>query len=432
MLGLNEKLAELEKNGQSIKAAIIGAGQMGRGMVAQIILMKGMTPTVVVDINVENAKKALLHGGIAEADIKYAATAAEADTYIAEGKFVITDNSKVATSAAAVQVVIDATGVPEVGARVAYDSIFGKKHIVMLNAETDCVVGPLLKQFADAAGVVYTGAAGDEPGAVKELYDFATAAGFEVRVIGKGKNNKLDLDCNPTTVKEEADRKKMNPHMLTAFKEGTKTMVEMALMCNATGYVPDVRGAHGVAGQVKELPEIFRVKGENDKGILNQYGVVDFVNGIAPGVFVIITSPLQEVRDEMEYVSMGPGPNYVLYRPYHLVSLETPLSAAQAVINNQPTIVPQGGLVAEVITVAKTDLKAGQNLDTFGGYTVYGTIEKYEVAKEMKALPVCLVNKKTVLKQDVKKGDIITYDMVELDESSFLFQLRKLQDTIFA
>lgn len=429
MLGLNYKLEELEKKGQNIVTGIIGAGQMGKGMISQMTLMKGMTPAVVVDIQVENAEKAFLNAGIAKENIKYTKSISEADRFIKEGKFVITDNSDVATKSEVIQVIIEATGVTEVGARIALDTILGKKHIVMLNAETDVVIGPILKKFADTAGVVYTGAAGDEPGAVKELYDFAVASGFEVRVIGKGKNNVLDFDCNPDTVLEEATRRGVSAHMLAAFKEGTKTMVELACMSNATGYVSDVRGAHGISGEVKELPELFRLKEE--KGILNQYGVVDFVNGIAPGVFVIVTSKLPEVRAEMEYLSMGKGPNYILYRPYHLCSLETPLSAAKAVLDHQATIAPLEGLVSEVITVAKKDLKSGDHLDGIGGYTVYGTIERYETAKKMKALPVGLVNKDTILKQDVKKGDLITYNMVQLREDSFILQMRKLQDKLF-
>lgn len=430
MLGLNYKLEELEKNGKNILTGIIGAGQMGKGMISQMTLMKGMTPAVVVDINIENAKKAFLHAGIDESNIKYAKTAAEADAFIKDGKSVIGDHSDVATKSEVIQVVIDATGVTEVGAKIALDTILGKKHIVMLNAEADVVIGPILKKFADAAGVIYTGAAGDEPGAVKELYDFAVASGFEVRVIGKGKNNVLDFDCNPDTVLEEATRRGVSPHMLASFKEGTKTMVEMACMSNATGYICDVRGGHGISGEVKDLPQLLSLKEEN--GVLNQYGVVDFVNGIAPGVFVIVTSKLPEVRAEMEYVSMGKGPNYILYRPYHLCSLETPLSAAKAVLDHQATIAPMGGLVSEVITVAKKDLKAGDHLDGIGGYTVYGTIERYEIAKQMNALPVGLVNKDTILKQDVKKGDLITYDMVQLREDSFILQMRRLQDKLFA
>lgn len=429
MLGLNYKLADLEKAGKNILTGVIGAGQMGKGMVSQMILMKGMTPAIVVDINVNNAKNAFLSGGIAEENIKYAATFAEADTFIEAGMFVITDKTDVATQSEKIQVIIESTGVTEVGARVALDTILGKKHIVMLNAETDVVIGPILKKFADSAGVVYTGAAGDEPGAVKELYDFAVAAGFEVRVIGKGKNNVLDFDCNPDTVLEEATRRGVSAHMLAAFKEGTKTMVELACMSNSTGYVSDVRGAHGISGEVKELPALLSLKEE--QGVLSQYGVVEFVNGIAPGVFVIVTSKLPEVRAEMKYLSMGDGPNYILYRPYHLCSLETPLSAAKAVLDHQATIAPMAGLVSEVITIAKKDLKAGDHLDGIGGYTVYGTIERYEVAKAIKALPVGLVNKDTVLKQDVKKGDLITYDMVNLREDSFILQMRKLQDKLF-
>ncbi len=429
MLGLNYKLEELEAKGEFICAGVIGTGQMGKAMVSQMIIMKGIKPSVVVDIKIDNAKQALISAGIDEKDILVAKTQDEADEWVKQGKYVISADSDFATKSKVVQVVIDATGVTEVGAKIALDTITNKKHIVMLNAEADCVISPILKRLADNAGVVYTGAAGDEPGAVKELYDFAVAAGFEVRVMGKGKNNKVDLDCNPDTVMEEATRRGVSPHMLAAFKEGSKTMVEMALMSNSTGLVPDVRGGHGIKGQVPELPQKLSLKEEG--GVLNKYGVVEYVNGIAPGVFLIITSKLPEVRKEMEYLSMGKGPNYILYRPYHLCSLETPLSAVKAVLDHQATIAPLGGLVSEVITVAKKDLKAGQKLDGIGGYTVYGTIELAKEAKKMNALPVGLIGKDTILKQDVKKGEIITYDMVELNEDSLILQLRRIQDKMF-
>ena len=142
-------------------------------------------------------------------------------------------------------------------------------------------------------------------------------------------------------------------------------------------------------------------------------------------------SKLEEVRKEMKYLDMGDGPNYILYRPYHLCSLETPLSAAKAVIDNEATIAPMGGLVSEVITIAKKDMKAGEKLDGIGGYTVYGSVEVYETAKEANALPVGLITKNTTLTKDVKKGDVITYDMVQLDETSFILQLRRIQDKLF-
>ena len=429
MLGLNYKLRELEEKGKRINISVVGAGQMGKGMVSQIMLMKGVTPSAVVDINLESAKDAYLSAGVSADNIAVANSVAEANKYMEQGKFIVTQDSEIASKCNLVDVAIDATGVPEVGAKVAIDAINNKKHIVMLNVETDVCIGPILKKLADNAGVVYTGSAGDEPGAVKELYDFADSMGFDVNVVGKGKNNKLDFDCNPDTVKEEAIRRGVSPHMLTSFKDGTKTMVELTCMSNATGYLPDIRGSHGVSAIVKDLPDLFRLKSEG--GILTRNKTVEFVNGVAPGVFVIVSSKLPAVRAEMEYLSMGKGPNYVLYRPYHLCSLETPLSAVRCVLDQQSTIVPISGPVSEVITLAKIDLKAGQTLDGIGGYTVYGTIESAKIAKEINAVPLGLINRKTLLKVNVKKGEVITYDMIDLDGSSLVVQLRALQDRFF-
>ena len=429
MWGLNNKLAALESRGEQIQAGIIGAGQMGRGLVSQMMLMKGMKPAIVVDINPELAKNAYLHAGLKEDDIKFARNVSEANAWMEQGKYVFTDNADIVAEANLIQVGIEATGVPELGAKFAVDCINNRKHIVMLNVETDVVIGPYLKRLADEAGVVYTGSAGDEPGAVKELYDFADALGFEIRVIGKGKNNALDLECNPDSLYEYATARGVSPKMQTAFSDGTKTMVEMTAMANATGFVPDVRGGHGASATVSELPDLFRLKEEG--GILNRYGVVDYVNGVAPGVFLIISTSLPDIKHEMQYLSMGPGPNYVLYRPYHLTSLETPLSAAMAVIDHQPTIVPLGAPVAETITVAKKDMKAGERLDGIGGFTVYGTFERADVAKQIGAVPLGLVNGNAKLLKDVKKGELITQDMVELDQNSLIYKLRKLQDQIY-
>lgn len=426
MWGINKRLAELEKNKRPILTSIIGIGQMGRGLVSQMSLMKGMKPALIVDRNLHKAEKAFADAKISKDQYIVAETVEEAEKALAEGKYVISLDADLATKPKQIQAVIDATGVPELGAKIALDAIENKKHIIMLNVETDIVIGPLLKKKADEAGVIYTGSAGDEPGSVMELYDFAVGLGFEVKAFGKGKNNKLNFEANPDTAREEAERKKMSPRMLASFQDGTKTMVEMTAMCNATGFLPDITGGHGPTATVKDLPQVFSLKSEG--GILNSYKTVDFVNGIAPGVYVIVSSPLPDVNDIFQYLAMGEGPNYVLYRPYHLTSLETPLSVAMAVLDHQPTIVPLGKPVAETVTVAKKDLKAGEHLDGIGGYTVYGTIQSAENAKKDNSLPLGLVNSNTKLKKDVKKGEIITYDMVELDESSLVYQLRKEQD----
>lgn len=310
MLNLNTKLKELAEQGKKINIGIVGAGQMGRGMVSQMFCMKGICPAIISDLNVERAKNTYVLAGVKTEDIILVDTPSKAEVAIKNGKYIITENLDVVTKSLPVDVVIDATGVPETGARIAFDSIYNSKHIVMLNVETDVTIGPILKTMADSAGVVYTVSAGDEPGAIKELYDFVDAMGFEVLVAGKGKNNPLNVEANPDTAREKARASNMNPKMLTSFIDGTKTMVEMTCVSNATGFLPTQKGLIGPEATVQELPKLFSLKEQG--GILERYQVVEYVNGIAPGVFVIVTTNLSAVREEMAYLSMGEGPNYVL------------------------------------------------------------------------------------------------------------------------
>ena len=428
MLNMNRKLAAREAAGQIIKTGIVGAGQMGRGMVTQMVLMKGITPAIVSDIKVENAIHAFNYAGVKDEDIVVAKSVMEANAAIEKGKFVACEDANFISQVDAVDCAIDATGVPDVGARVATESIRNHKHVVMLNVETDVVIGPYLKRLAEENGVLYTGSAGDEPGAVMELYDFATAMGMEVKVMGKGKNNRLDRACTPETVLEEATRRKMSPKMLCAFKDGTKTMVEMTAMSNATGLVPDVIGGHGIACDVKGLNDMYMLK--EDGGILNKHGVVEYVRGIAPGVFVTVSTSNQEIAYQMQYHSMGPGPLWTLYRPYHLCNLETPLTVAKLVIDGETTIVPKAGLVSEVITVAKRDLKAGEFIDGIGGFTTYGSIATKEDSDKAGYVPYGLVTKGAKMLKDAKKGQLLTLDMVQLDTSTLIYKLRKEQDAM--
>lgn len=430
MLGINRKLEEMETNGDIIKVGLVGAGQMGRGMVSQIENMSGMRVVLTADIQLENVVNAYVKAGVADADIVKTTDAEEAAAAIQSGQVVATTDARLVTSSTAVDVVVDATGVPDIGAKIAWDAILNRKHIVMLNVEADVTIGPLLKKMADASGVVYTGTAGDEPGAIMELYDFADALGFEVVALGKGKNNPLNLAANPDTAAEEAARKGASAKMLASFQDGTKTMVEMTAVANATGFLPDTPGMHGFVSDVKGLPEIFQLK--EDGGQVSKKKIVEYINGVAPGVFAIIASEKEEVNHEMQYLSMGAGPNYVLYRPYHLTSLETPISIARAFIYNEATIAPWKGLQAETVTVAKTDLQEGQFLDSIGGFTVYGHILSAQDAKQQNALPLGLVDRHVQLKRSIKKGDIVTYDDVVQTKESTIWRLRRIQDETFA
>lgn len=427
MLGLNNKLKELHEKKTGIRVSLVGAGLMGKGLVSQMMLVKGMIPSLVVSHKISDAVEAYTLAGISRDDIIVARTLEEINVGIEKNKFVVSDVTEYATKANLIDVVVDATGVPNTGAKIAFDAILNKKHTVMLNVEADVVVGPILNKLAKSAGVVYTGTAGDEPGSVKEIVDFAEATGFEVLAVGKGKNNPIDYDATPESVKEHAMKSKLKPLRLASFIDGTNTMVEMAAMANATGFIPDVRGGHGPTTDPKGLPKIYSLK--EDGGILNKYKIVDYAHGVAPGVFVVVTTSLPQVHHEMRFLKMGDGPNYVLYRPYHLTSLETPISIARAALYNEATIAPiYDKPVAEVITMAKMDLKKGQRLDGIGEYTVIGSIDTYETAKRENLLPIGLVNENTIVKQDIKKGEFITYDMVELDKSTMIYKLRQLQD----
>lgn len=425
-MSINHQLAEFEKNGAYIRVGLIGAGQMGRGMISQIAAMKGMRVVITADIRKENAYNAYLQAGYSEKEINVTNDLEKAERAISENQVVVTEDMHLVLALDAVDVVVDATGIPNLGAEIAWKAILNKKHIVMLNVETDVTVGPLLYQMAQSADVVYTGAAGDEPAAIMELYNFADTIGFQTLVAGKGKNNPLNVEANPDTARAQAEKVNMNPKILASFQDGTKTMIEMTAVANATGFVPDVAGMHGAEATVDQLTDVLRLKSEG--GILERYGVVEYINGVAPGVFIIVTSDKEEVHHEMQYLKMGDGPNYLLFRPYHLTSLETPISIAKAYFLHEESIVPYHGLVAETVAIAKKDLQPGENLDGLGGYTVYGKIMTAEEAKNQNALPIGLTDPSLVITKPIKKGEVITYDKIENTKSLIIWELRRLME----
>lgn len=427
---MHYKLAELEKAGNPIKVGIVGAGQMGRAFVSQLTAAKGMTPAVMADRTLEKVKYAFARANLKEnEDYVVAETIEEAEKIISLGKSVATTNTDLAIKTKSIDCVADATGNPASGAKIAFSAIENGKHIIMMNVEADACIGPVLYKMAQEAEVVYTGMAGDEPAAAVELYDFAKTAGFEVRAIGKGKNNAIDKYCTPDSVREAAEAKGVNHRMFSAFVDGTNTMIELTSMANATGFLPDIHGAHGVTSDAAGLPKILSLKSEG--GVLNGYGVVDYVRGIAPGVFAIISAELPEVKATLKYICMGDGPNYILYRPYHLTSVETPYTVARACLKHEATICPREGHVAEVAAAAKRDLAAGDTLEGIGGCTTRGVIMPAKEAKERNLLPVGLTYCVKAMKNNVAKDDYLTYDDVIFDEDSLLYKLRMKQNEIF-
>ncbi len=427
MIGLNEELAAREAAGRPVKVGLIGAGQMGTDVVAETKMMHGVEVVIAADIDVQRARDAY-RIGLVEGQVVEAQTAEEADEAIASGKSAIADDYRVVTDMTQIDVMLEATGVPEVGARAALRAARSGQQLAMMNVETDVTVGPILRWYAEEKGVLYALAAGDEPAACKELYDFADALGFTIVAAGKGKNNPLDRHAKPTDEAwaREAARRGLTPTMLIEFVDGSKTMVEMAAISNATGLVPDVRGMHGPVTHRDILERVFRL--EEDGGILSRMGVVDYgVGKVAPGVFVIVHTHHPRLREAMVLRDMGDGPYYNLFRPYHLCSIEVPLTCALLAIRKQSNMAPLDRLASEVFAVAKRDLEPSDELDGIGGCTFYSSIDRYEVAQQESLVPIGLAKGARVVRP-VGMDTPITYDDVELHEPSTILTLRRLQD----
>ncbi|MEC5300254.1 MULTISPECIES: NAD(P)H-dependent oxidoreductase [Staphylococcus] len=416
-MSLYSDLLIKEEKTDFIRVGVIGAGQMGRGLVSQISQIPGMIAGGVCDIdqkNIDYAIEGYQKFNKHNHDIK------------ASTSFEEVINSEY------VDVVVDATGVPEIGAQIMQLSLEANKHLVLLNVEVDITVGSIMKKKFEEKGLVYTGSAGDEPGVLVELYEFAKSMGLEVVVAGKGKNNKLQPYANPDTCLEEAQSKHMNPKMLAAFQDGTKTMAEMNLLSNAIGYDVDIDGMHGVEANLDDVNEKLNLKSEG--GVLNNLHVVEYVDGLAPGVFVIVKSDNEIVDEELRYllkVDQSHNNHYTLYRPYHLASIETPNTIAKAVMYNDYSIKPIEGPVSETVARAKRDIKQGEEIDGIGGYSVRGEITSHQNMKDTNAFPIGIITKGTTATKDIKKDEILTYDNTDLNKDSVIYKLRQEQDKVF-
>ena len=404
-----------QEMGRPVRVGLAGAGQMGSGLAAQIGKIPGMELVACADIDKNRAENALGLAGIEK--IKHGK---EAIKSIENGQGGVVENAS-HLAELPIDVVFEATGVPWVGAEVADACIEAQKHILMLNVETDVTIGMYLAKKAKDKGIVYSVANGDEPVACKELYDFSVDLGFEIVCVGKGKNNPLDQTANPESCLEKATKKKMNPKMLASFEDGSKTMIEMTALANAIDLPPDKVGMNGPVSEVKDLNRILIPK--EDGGVLTDSGRVDYAFGPAPGVFSIVKSENPTVIEEMEYLSMGEGPYYTLYRPYHLASIEAPRSVGMAIINNEPGLQPKTW-IAEVIGHAKKNLKKGEKIDGIGGFTTYGVT--YPTTESTNLVPLGLLEGATVI-NEVSQGETVTYDSIELPEN-LINNLRKLQE----
>ena len=428
MFKISRNLNEMKYNGESIKLAIIGAGKMGASLISQLSNIDAMEVKLVIDRTPQKAIDALKKAGIPEERIIYTDDYNEGYEVLEKGYVCVSTNYRLSYKLLQINAVIDCTGNPSFGAVIARKTIQYHKHMISFNVECEATVGPVLHDMAKKAGVVYTGILGDEPGAIIDLCDQAFGMGLDVLVAAKGKNNKLDEYATPETLKEEAKGKNLSAKMLTSFVDGTNTMLELNSVCNALGFLPDTFGCHGIDTSPKTAVEDFKLKREG--GILDNYKIVEFSKGMAPGVFIIATSDKEDVRDLMKFLGFGDGPNYLMYRPYHLTSLEAPITIYNAVVENEPTIAPIQGQVADTITIAKRDIKAGESLDGIGSEKVYGKLTSHTRSMNEDLLPIGLITPKTVATCDIPKDTLIEMNMVEIDERATITRLRLRQNSM--
>jgi predicted homoserine dehydrogenase-like protein len=408
-----------------IRVGIVGCGQMGSGLAHASSAVQGMRVAAIADVDPERAIATFVDLGHDRADVVVTDNETKATGALAAGRPLVTADALLMTRLERIEANVEATGVPDVGARVAYESITNRKPIIMLNVETDVTVGLYLSALAREAGTVYTVASGDEPGVLKMLYEQAVLMGFEVVCLGKGKNNVIDFDATPESCAEEAASKGMNPKMLAAFKDGTKTMVEMTAVANATGLVPDVPGMHGPNVDVHDLDRIFIPA--SDGGILTRRGCVDYTTGpIAPGVFAVVYSDNDRIRTDMRFITHADGPYYLHFRPYHLCDLETPQSIAEAVLMGEVTVAAEGRH-AEVVAVAKRAIPAGQRVGGIGGSDYFGRTYTHGDLVRDRLVPIGIAEGGVAFR-DIPKGTPLSADDFAANDSTFVAELRRRQD----
>lgn len=426
MIIVDTALAKRADAGSPVRVAMVGAGYVARFIALQIVASTvGMRLVAISNRTPAKAEKVYREAGAT--DIRRVRSVAQLDESIRADRAAVTDDPALLWECGQIDAVIEVTGDTEFGTRVAYESLRRGKHVVLVSAEVDASVGPILKVYADRAGVVVTYTDGDEPGVAMNLVRFVESMGCKAVLMGQLKGM-LDRYRTPDTQREFAARHDVNAAIVASFADGSKLNLEAAVMGNATGFVPAVRGMHG-----------YRVP--NVRDLLDKYsmedfageGLVDYALGAEPhtGAFVIVYNEHPLRRQLLSYLKMGAGPLHMFVTPYHLPPMQLPHSVARAVLFNDATITPRGAPVCDTISYAKRDLKSGERLDGMGGFTCYGLVDRYEVCRKGDFLPIA-ISVDCRLKRDIAKDTPLTYGDVDLPPGRLVDRLREEQDRHFA
>lgn len=416
MIIVDKALQRRAAEGRPVRVAIVGAGVMGRAIARQIRShVPGMTVVALAARRIDQARAAMVDAGYDEPAACEDAAAVSAA--FAAGRPVVTADPKVLGAAGDIDVVVEATGSIDFAARAVSDAIDGGKHVVLVNAELDGTLGPILKRQADAKGVCYTAADGDQPGVTMNLVRHVRGLGLRVVLCGNIKGLQ-DHYRTPETQRRFAGQWGLNVNMVTSFADGTKISYEQAVIANGTRMGVAVRGMVGpdyTKGDFsKPLVAIEDTIADLGPHIdLAGPGIVDYVVGArpGPGVFVFGTTEDAATRKHLAYMKMGDGPLYCFYVPYHLCHLEVPDSIARAVLFGDATLAPEGAPTVGVVAVAKRDLEEGEEIDALGGFMTYGMCENYPTIQRETLLPMGLAEG-CRLKRAVRKDEALTYDDV--------------------
>jgi predicted homoserine dehydrogenase-like protein len=397
---------------------------MGRGIAMQLQAVQGVELAVLVNRTIERAIETWLSLGASRDEIVVSDDPRLIQIAVEQGLACVCRDLGAVLALKEIEVLVEATGSVSSGARSVLSAIHAGKHVVVMNAELDATLGCYLAERARQQGVVYGYGDGDQPGVLMRVLEWMDVLGFEV-VAAVNCCESLDVRATPQGCVALAEKMKTSARVACSFADGTRMNLVNAIVSNATGLIPEVRGMHGVKTTRRDAVRDFA-------DLLATTGVVDYTLGgdFGSGVFVIgRCDDWERVGHYFNYLKFGSGPDYLFFRPYHLCHLELPLSVAEAVIYREPTLAPMGAPVSDVVAVAKRDLKAGEVLDGIGGSTFYGQIDTVEKARDF--LPCGLAGGAVVLKS-ISAGEPIPRSAVEFSAGDYALNLRRLQETLFS
>ncbi len=406
-MNVDTALREREVTGRPIRVGMVGAGATGRAIALQLgTPVPGIRLVAIANRTPAHGERAFREAGIDTWG--HAESAREAETAIARGIPVLTDDPSVLTACDAIDLIVEVTGTAEAGARVALEAFDHGKHVVLVNAELDSLLGPILKAKADRAGVVVTHTDGDEPGVAMTLLRYLRSLVLRPVAAGNVKGI-VDYYRTPETQRAFAEKNDQDPRKVTSFADSTKLSMEATVLANATGFHAGRRGMYGPA--CKDVREMANLLPADQ---MLSTGLVDYALGAAPytGAFVVVHEESSLKKAQLAYYKLGDGPFYVFYTPFHLPHIQIASTIGRAVIHRDATVAPIAGPVCEVVTVAKRDLKAGERLDGIGGFCTYGLIENRSEARAMAALPIAL-SEGCVMRRNVSKDKVLSFEDVE-------------------